>query len=587
MTKKRKRRLVYLAFALALICAMGVWAKSWVYHVDAEAEEFADTGKAAIGLLGQYQEAVGKLELDKILACYDAGYANEQEGYWAERQRSDRDGVRVYDWYLDQERPFTRLDVAEQLARFFESRRSIEESKFKLDAVELIPQLGKAVIRSILWLRGTNRSGDVFECHALFRMWLRTVDGVWKIRKQELLQGETVTGERSGFTDITSRAGIDFLSHHNPLWKTPEWEPKTFGIIKYGSAGVSAVDYDNDGWYDIFFCDGQHPRLYRNNGDGTFTDVTARAGLPTELCGCNVAIFADFNNDGYKDLFLGCGTGLNRLYRNNGDGTFADVTEGAGLGGYWVTVAAAADYDNDGKIDLYLGRYLDARKNLPTTLFYTRNGEGNTLLHNEGNFRFKDVTAQAGVREGGLTLGVAWGDYDNDGYQDLFVANDFGRNALFHNNGDGTFTDVSKETGALDFGFSMGATFGDINNDGHLDIYVSKVHSGQRWYGQAATMHKYLLTSIREKTLSQDIGLYRELYSLVGSEWQTFGDRTVRGNSLLLNNGKGQFRDVAQETGSNPFGWYWGSAMFDYDNDGRQDIYAVNGWISGRNKDDL
>jgi hypothetical protein len=592
MTKKRKRRLVYLAVFLGVLAAVSLGVKVEVDHIDAEAEKFAETGKAAIALLSDYQAAVASLDLDRVLACYDPAYANEREAYWVERLQSDRDGVRVYEWHLEGERPFTQADVAAQLAHYFANKRSIEESKCKLNAVEAIPHPSAAVIRSILWLRGTTSSGEVFECHALFRLWLRIVNGAWKIHKQELVHGETVTGDRTGFTDITESAGIDFRAHHNPLWKTPEWEPKTFGIIKYGSAGVSAVDFDNDGWYDIFFCDGQHPRLYRNNGDGTFTDVTAKVGLPTELPGCNVAIFADFNNDGYKDLFLGVGTGHNRLFRNDGpdqDGNFhfTEVTEGSGIGGYWVTVAAAADYDNDGKIDLYLGRYLDARKNLPTTLFYTRNGEGNTLLPNEGDFRFRDGTAQAGVREGGLTLGVAWGDVFNRGLQDLFVANDFGRNTLFRNNGDGTFTDVSKETGALDFGFSMSATLEDINNDGSLDIYVSKVHSGQRWYGQAATMHKYLLTSWRQGTLSEDFGTYKELYGLIGAEWHVFGDRTVRGNSLLLNDGKGHFRDVAEETRSNPFGWYWGSAVFDYDNDGLQDIYAVNGWISGRSKEDL
>jgi FG-GAP-like repeat len=592
MTKKRKRRLVYLAVFLFLTATAGLWAKLEIDHIDAEAEKFAATGQAAIALLGEYQAGMGRLDVGQVLACYDPAYANEREGYWQERLRSDRDGVRVYDWYLDGARPFTRDDVAGQLAHYFAGKRSVEESKFKLNAVEAIPRRGEAVVRAILWLRGTTTAGHAFECHSLFRLWLRTVDGAWKIHKQELVHGETVTGDRTGFTDVTASAGITFRARHNPLWQTPEWQPKMFGIIKYGSAGVTAVDFDNDGWYDIFFCDGQHPRLYRNNGDGTFTDATAQVGLPDEVCGCNVAIFADFNNDGYKDLFIGVGTGPNRLYRNDGpdkDGRFhfTDLTEGAGLGGHWVTVAAAADYDNDGKIDLYLGRYLDPRRNLPTTLFYTRNGEGNTLLKNEGNFRFRDVTAEAGVREGGLTLGVAWGDFDNDGYQDLFVANDFGRNALLRNNGDGTFTDVSKETGALDFGFSMSATFGDVNNDGHLDIYASKVHSGQRWYGQAPTMHKYLLTSYRQGTLSEDLSLYRELYGLVGAEWHVFGDRTVRGNSLLLNDGHGRFRDVAEETRSNPFGWYWGAAVFDYDNDGLQDIYAVNGWITGRTDEDL
>jgi hypothetical protein len=587
MTKKRKRRLVGCAMPLALFAVVAVGAWIEVRSIDATAETFADTGKAALALLGGCGTAAGQLDAEAFADAYADDYANDREGDWVERLRSERDGVRVYEWSEERPRAFTRADVAERLVRYFRSKRSIEESKFKLGAIEQIPRRGEAVVRAVLWLRGTDQSGEAFECHTHFRLWIRSTEGVWKIHKQELLHGETVIGDRRGFTDVTDSAGITFRARHNPLWKTAEWEPKTFGIIKYGSAGVSAVDYDNDGWYDLFFCDGQYPKLYHNNGDGTFTDVTAKAGLPAELCGCNVAIFADFNNDGYKDLFLGVGTGLNRLYRNNGDGTFTDVTEGAGLGGYWVTVAAAADYDNDGKIDLYLGRYLDPRKDLPTTLFYTRNGQGNTLLRNEGDFHFRDVTAAAGVREGGLTLGVAWGDYDNDGYPDLFVANDFGRNALFHNNGDGTFTDVSKETGALDFGYSMSATFGDINNDGHLDIYVSKVHSGQRWYGQAPSMHKYLLTSLREGTLREDVGPYKELYDLVGAEWHTFGDKVVKGNSLLLNDGRGHFRDVGEDTRSNPFGWYWASAMFDYDNDGLQDIYAVNGWITGRTKEDL
>ena len=360
-----------------------------------------------------------------------------------------------------------------------------------------------------MWHRGTTAAGDAFEVHAPFRMWVGVENGAWKIRRQEMIHGETVTGDRSGFTDVTAAAGVDFRAHHNPLFQTEEWAPTKYEIMKYATAGVSTADYDNDGWYDLFFCDARHPKLYRNNGDGTFADVTARAGLPAELFGNSVAIFADFNNDGYKDLFLGIGTGQNRLYRNDGPGSdgawrFTDVTDGAGLGGMWVAVAGAADYDNDGKIDLYLGRYLDPRKNLPTTLFYTRNSEGNSLLRNDGDFRFTDVTATAGVREGGLTLGVAWGDYDRDGHVDLFVANDFGRNALLRNNGNGTFSDVSKETGALDFGYSMSAFMGDINNDGHLDMYVSKVHSGQRWFGHAPSMHKYLLTSFREGTLRED-----------------------------------------------------------------------------------
>jgi hypothetical protein len=586
MSKKQKRT-IYYSSPLVVVLMVLVWGKIYIGRVEANAHLLAETGQSAIKLLGEYKTGIETLDTGKILDCYDNAYAGDLEGYWVEQFQSERDGVRVYEWAHDELRPFTKADVSEQVSRYLKPVRSIEEAKCKLDSVEKINSSDSAVVRSILWVRGTRGAGEVFESHALFRYWIQARDGVWTIQKQMLIHGETVTGDRRGFTDITSKAGIDFRSHLNPVWDTPEWYPKKFQIVKYALGGVSAVDYDNDGWYDIFFADGTHPRLYHNNGDGTFSDVTERAGLPSEMIGISVGIFADFNNDGYKDLFLGCGTGPNRLFRNNGNGTFTEVTEGAGLGGYFVTVAAAADYDNDGKLDIYFGRYLDPRKDLPTTLFYTRNSQGNTLLHNEGNFHFSDVTQKAGVREGGLTLGVGWGDYDGDGYQDLYVANDFGRSVLFHNNGDGTFTDVSKETGALDYGYGMSVTWGDIDNDGNLDLYVSRVHSGQRWYGQAATLYQYLLTSTRQGTIIEDFPLYKEIYSLAGANWESYGDKVVKGNSLLLNNGDGHFKDVSEASRINPFGWFWSSAMFDYDNDGRQDIYVVDGWISGKKKDDL
>ncbi len=305
-----------------------------------------------------------------------------------------------------------------------------------------------------------------------------------------------------------------------------------------------------------------------------------------DLHGINVALFVDLDNDGDLDLFLGRFTGANLLYRNDGDGTFTDVSAGTDLGKHFVVVATAGDYDNDGDLDLYLGRYLDPRINLPTTLFYTRNSEGNSLLRNDGGLRFTDVTAEAGVRDGGLSLGVTWGDYDEDGDVDLYVANDFGRNALLRNEGDGTFSDVAAESDAVDFGFGMSASFGDVDNDGDLDLYVSNVHSGQRWYGQATTLYQYLINSIKLGTIREDLPIYREIFSYTGADWAAYGDSFVKGNSLLLNDG-GRFTDVAEKAGVNPFGWYWGSTFFDYDNDGRLDIYAANGWITGKTHDDL
>ncbi len=586
MSKKKKRLALYLAPVIGVFVIVVVGGVVVAKRVKASAQRFAQTGTAAIALLNQYGSGVAALDMASVLSSYDEAYMNENEGFWVQNLETERDGVRTYAWKLEARRTFRKSDQAEQLSRYFATLRSIDESHVKLARLEDVSDPDNPVIHSVLWVVGTNASGEAFESQAHFRMWLRHTAEGFVIRKQELLHGKTVIGDRNGFADVTDEVGLDFVAKLNPDWDTPAWYPKTFGIIKYGTGGVSAVDFDQDGWYDIYFADGLHSRLYRNNRDGTFRDVTAAVGLPTEMSGVNVALFADFDNDGDKDLFLGRATDLHRMYRNDG-GRYTDVSEQAGLGGYLVTVAATADYDNDGKLDLYLGRYLDPRTELPTTLFYTRNSVGNILLRNEGNFRFTDVTTEAGVREGGLTLGVAWGDYDNDGDQDLYVANDFGRNALLRNNGNGSFSDVSIETGTLDFGFGMSTTFGDIDNDGDLDIYISNVHSGQRWFGQATTLHQYLLTSIWQGTIFEDFRSYKDILTLAGTDWQAYGDMMISGNSLLLNDGKGSFTDVSEASGTNPFGWYWGSVMFDYDNDGRQDIYAGNGWITAKSKDDL
>jgi hypothetical protein len=586
-------------------------------QIENNAQQLALMGQAAQKLLGEFRAGVEKFDVEKVLSCYDDNYASDREGFAAEQLQSDRDGVRVYKWQPATAKATNKRDMAGEVERYFKTMNTVDDAKLKLDSVERIDAGGDAVIRSFLSLRGTrNTSGsqntEAFETQVLFRMWLRAEGDAWKIYRQDIIRGTTVTGDRSGFTDLWGRsnfyaanadgaqssAGIDFASRFNPKFFTPEWRPKTFEIIKYGPAGVSAIDYDNDGWYDVFFADGARPRLYHNQGDGTFVDVTVEAGLPENMTGVNVGIFADFDNDGYKDAFFGCFTDRSRLFKNvpadpqqPSRRKFVEVTDSSGIvkkgDGDFVVVASVADYDNDGDLDIYTGRYLDPRKHLPTTLFYTRNGEGNRLLRNDGNFHFTDVTKEAGIDETGLTLGVAWGDYDNDGDMDMYVANDFGRDALLRNNGNGTFTDVSKESNAFDPGYGMSATWGDIDNDGDLDIYVSDVHSGQRWYGQAATLHKYLVTSVRQGTILEDFPVYKEIYEHVGADWSTYGDRTVKGNALYLNDGKGKFTDVSEATNTNPFGWYWGSTMFDYDNDGRQDLYASNGWITSKSTQDL
>ena len=615
MSKRQKR--VFYSSPLIVLLIIVVLVKLKLDQIEANAQQLAQMGQTAQKLLGEFRTGVEKFDVQQVLSCYDENYAADREGFSDEQLQSERDGVRVYKWQPAVEKVTLKHDIASEVEHYLKTMKTVDEAKLKLDSVEHIESDRDAVIRAFLWLRGTRNTTDgkgteAFETQALFRMWLHAEGNAWKIHRQELIRGTTVTGDRRGFTDMwghssfyakdqdgaNSSAGIDFASKFNPKFFTPEWKPTKFEIIKYGPAGVSVVDYDNDGWYDVFFADGARPRLYRNRGDGTFVDATVEAGLPENMAGVNVGIFADFDNDGYKDAYFGCFTDRSRIFKNvpidpqnPARRKFVEVTDSSGIvkqgDGDFVVVASVADYDNDGDLDIYTGRYLDPRKHLPTTLFYTRNGEGNRLYRNDGNFHFTDVTKEAGINETGLTLGVAWGDYNSDGYLDMYVANDFGRDALLRNNGNGTFTDVSKEANAFDPGYGMSATWGDIDNDGDLDLYVSDVHSSQRWYGQAATLNKYLVTSVRQRTILEDFPVYKEIYDHVGADWSKYGDKTVKGNSLYLNDGKGRFTDVSEAANTNPFGWFWGSTMFDFDNDGRQDIYASNGWITSKTTQDL
>ena len=584
--RKWRRRLLVSVLILSGLTVGGiVWCKSYFDRIEARGLQISDAGTSLNTFLKQFTTAFVERDLDALLALHDDSYASHSEGLWRRKLQTEQDGVEVYEWTIDASRPFAKPDVRDQFADYLDQLGEIEEGKFKITALDEIEE-NSSVIRAVLWLRGATPAGGTMESRAWFRLSLRRSAGQWLIHGKELLHGQTVIGQREGFTNITEEAGIDIQETINPLFNAPEWRLKRMGVMKYSTNGVTAADYDGDGWVDLFFSSGHESKLYRNKGGGRFEDVSAAVGLPV-VAGVTVALFADLDNDGDKDLLLTRGTGHNFLFRNEADGKFTDVTDTANVQGDWVAVAAAGDYNNDGLIDLYLGRYLDGRTKNPTTSLYARNSEGNSLLRNDGDLRFTDVTAEAGVRDGGLALGVTFGDYDNDGDQDIYIANDFGRNTLFRNNGDGTFADVSKESRTFNIGFGMSSSMADVDNDGDLDIYVSAVHSGQRWFGNSATLYRYLLVSLQQGTILEDFPMFWEAYDLVGATWGGFIGQTMVGNTLMLNNGDGTFDDVTEEALANPHGWFWGSVFFDYDNDGLLDIYAANGWITGKEKDDL
>lgn len=358
------------------------------------------------------------------------------------------------------------------------------------------------------------------------------------------------------FTDITKQAGITFTHVSTPEKKY---------IVESMSGGVALLDYDNDGYLDIYLVNSltvdivksngkTKSALYHNNGDGSFTDVTEKAGVSDIGWGMGAAV-GDFNNDGFDDLYVTC-VGANHLLRNNGNGTFTDVTQTARVGdSRWSAGAAFVDYDHDGKLDLFVSNYVafDFKK-LPEfgmgKLCQYKGipvqcgprglpGEGDSLYHNNGDGTFTDITLKAGVSDpnGYYGMGVICSDFDDDGLVDIYVANDSTPNFLYHNNGDGTFKEIgfSSGTAVNENGSeqgSMGVTVADYDHDGKFDLFVTN-----------------------------------------------FDDDY---NTLYHNDGGNSFTDVSYAARvaavSLPYVG-WGTKFFDYNNDGWVDLFVANGHV--------
>ena len=305
-----------------------------------------------------------------------------------------------------------------------------------------------------------------------------------------------------------------------------------------GGRGSAWGDYDNDGDEDIVAVGTYQPHaLYRNNGDGTFTNVAEQAGIADPRGGWG-SLFADYDNDGYLDLYITrggwSGAAENTLYHNNGDGTFTDVTHAAGVADPQSSFCAAwADYDNDGYLDLYIADGVIG------------DGAANVLYHNNGDGTFTNAAETAGVANTGNSLGTAWGDYDKDGYIDLHVVNFGQSNVLYRNNGDGTFTDVTSTTGMnIPVTDAFVTFFLDVDNDADLDIFISNSGSFQAFIAGQIT-----------GTAPHD------------------GDRQV----LYRNNGDGTFTDVTRESGLYQAFGAMGANFGDIDSDGYLDIYLATG----------
>ena len=411
------------------------------------------------------------------------------------------------------------------------------------------------------------------------------------------------------FEDATAQSGIDFTH--------------SFGAEKLGSllestgAGCVWFDYNNDVKPDLFVVSGRpleremhpyplrhapavmpHNHLYRNDGNGKFTDVTDQAGVAGDGFGF-AAIAADFDNDGKIDLLV-TSYGHVTLYRNKGNGTFEDVTAKAGLDVKgWAIGATWLDYDRDGCVDLFIGRYVKfdptyhsyyAADNYPGPLDYA--ADSNLLFHNNCHGGFVDVSEKSGIAQyKGRTMGVTSADFDGDGYPDIYVANDKTESFLFHNKHDGTFEEIAVEAGAA-FGqngessSAMGPVFFDIDNSGHTDLWVSD----SKYNRLLRNTGKLPFTDVTQQAGISQLTAQYTSWGTAAIDFDNDGRKDImifhgglihlvpQEHSIFLNVGGGKFQDVSADAG--PFfatkSVGRGACFADYDNDGKVDAFLVN-----------
>ncbi|MEA2488813.1 MAG: enediyne biosynthesis protein [Acidobacteriota bacterium] len=380
------------------------------------------------------------------------------------------------------------------------------------------------------------------------------------------------------FTDVTTESGISF-EHRLSDWLARFIRGYTVmegGTVRlavpptFGGSGVAAEDIDNDGDVDILLLGGARNALYLNDGKGRFTDATEAAGLGWKRSDGRPGeprqpIIADFDNDGLQDVLITYVDDAHRLYRNTGSAHFEDVTDRSGLGGKGLVggPATALDFDKDGLLDLYIGYFGDYLKGeLPTLSRRNANALPDRLYRNKGNFQFEDVTAGSGVDNNGWAQSIGHLDFDGDGAEDLICGNDFGVNAWYRNLGNGKFEDVSSKIGTDKPSYTMNVGITDLNRDGHPDVYISNIVTMDK-------DEKYVLPDTRTRMKFNPAKMANM--------------RVVEANDFWMSKAKtdgaleGYEQSKAIGRGYRSTGWAWDADFFDYDNDGDDDLYVVNG----------
>jgi hypothetical protein len=378
----------------------------------------------------------------------------------------------------------------------------------------------------------------------------------WKLTAWRVLRIHRMQADAPLFSEVSARAGVGMTTGSNPA-----------DSLGQRFEGAAVGDVNGDGLLDLVTVSPQRGHLYMQQGDGTFRDDAESAGIshPVQTRTSGVPLLVDYDNDGDPDLFI-AGTGKFVLFENQTPPKraprFIDRTLESGVGvSAWTYSAAAGDVNGDGRLDLFATSYHNWPWVLPDSWARATNGTPNVLLIQQPDGTFRDDAAAWGVQGMRWSFAAQFGDLDGDADLDLFVANDYGSGSTMYRNTGSAFEDVGEKTGAWDRSGGMGVSLGDPDNDGDIDIHVTNMSStaAQRIFGR-----------LRPEQLS-DVPYFRNL---------------AAGNALLVNNGEGRWSNAAGKLGPFPAGWAWGGGFIDLDNDGWEDLHSPNGFMSGKTEHD-
>ncbi|MCZ6792062.1 MAG: VCBS repeat-containing protein [Planctomycetota bacterium] len=484
-------------------------------------------------------------------------------------------------WRGDPASTRTDLDAAgwiADLARLRSLFREVAKARFTVFETRRAAPSGDRLTRTLLEIDGRSPEGHL-QVRSDWQLRWRQRGEEWVLGGMALHSFEKAALRDRLFRDVTASALEGCASYRRQLlhgldhwWKSLD---SASGIDIYGHQGVAVGDYDGDGRDDFYVAQpaGLPNLLFRNLGDGRFADVSRKSGVDV-LDSTGGPLFVDLDGDGDLDLIVP--TSLGVVVLENLDGAGFRPRHESGFHAVSSRQAttmgcAAADFDLDGDLDLYVFSYVfwagagsKLHSSYPYPYHDANNGAPNFLFRNEGELRFRDVTRESGMDQNNrrFSLAASWSDFDDDGDPDLYVANDFGKNNLFRNGGNGRFRDVAEELGVEDTGNGMSVTWGDCDADGHIDLYV-----GNMWSSAG-----------RRIALQPEFGTpeLRSLYL-----------RMARGNSLFRNLGGGRFQDATSISGAGFGRWSWSSQFLDVDADGNEDLYVTNGFLSGDSRDDL